>query len=146
MQVPLYCPCVEEHDQALERGRALFQQAGNLKEFVRLMNEQQVKGRWLCYDSTIGRLTIAKRYGCECEREGQACRACSPGDKCHCDQVRHLRSARPLAHCQCGAEYYRPLFEGIFGVPLTLYPLKTVLSGDKRCVIALELPDDLVKE
>lgn len=145
MQKPLYCPCVEEHDDALAKGKALYEQARDLEEFVLLMNEKQVKGKWLAYDQASRTLTIAKRHGCACEKEGDTCEACAPSGKCHCDAVRHMRSSIPLAHCQCGAEYYRPLFEGIFGVPLILYPHETVLSGSQRCVIAIVLPEGFAK-
>lgn len=146
MQRPLYCPCAQYGDLALSKANAIYQQASDVQDFVRLMNERQIIGRWLAYDPATRRLTITKRYGCECEREGNSCAACPSSCKCHCDQVRHMHSESPLAHCQCGAEYYRPLFEGVFGVPLTLYPVKTVLSGDERCVIAIDLSHRLAKE
>jgi len=65
---------------------------------------------------------------------------------CHCPRVRDvLKTGKklPTAYCHCSAGFYKKNFEEIFGRPVDVEILETVLSGDELCAFAVHLPGDL---
>lgn len=65
---------------------------------------------------------------------------------CHCPRVRDvLRERKRLSktYCHCSAGFYKKNFEEIFGPPIDVEIVQTVLSGDEVCSFAVHLPDDL---
>jgi len=69
---------------------------------------------------------------------------------CHCPWAREsLRSGEtPVSarFCQCSAGFHKKSWEVIFGQPLKVDVLESVLKGDMRCRFAIHLPDKLVEE
>jgi hypothetical protein len=65
---------------------------------------------------------------------------------CHCPRVRDvLKTGKtlPTTYCHCSAGFYKKNFEEIFGRPVDVEILQTVLSGDEVCAFAIHLPENL---
>jgi hypothetical protein len=65
---------------------------------------------------------------------------------CHCPRVRDvLKEGKrlPATYCHCSAGFYKKNFEEIFGRPVDVEILQTVLSGDDLCAFAVHLPPGL---
>jgi len=65
---------------------------------------------------------------------------------CHCPWAREsLMSSEvhvPATFCQCSAGFHKKPWEVIFGQPLEVDVLESVLKGDGRCRFAIHLPAD----
>jgi predicted hydrocarbon binding protein len=62
---------------------------------------------------------------------------------CHCPRVRDAlkRGEKlPLTYCYCGAGFYKGIWEEILGRPVEVEVVKSVLSGDDVCTVAVHLP------
>lgn len=62
---------------------------------------------------------------------------------CHCPMIREaIRQQLPVSgtYCNCGAGWFRPLWEGILGQPVRVEVLGSALMGDDRCSFAIHLP------
>jgi len=62
---------------------------------------------------------------------------------CHCPRVRDgvgREPALPEVYCYCGAGFYQGIWEEIFGEPVTVEVLESVMAGDDVCKIAIHLP------
>ena len=46
--------------------------------------------------------------------------------------------------CNCGAGWFKPLWEGILGEPVDVVCEESVLRGDDRCHFAIHLPEGTV--
>ena len=68
---------------------------------------------------------------------------------CHCQLVRTaLRDGKPkipATFCYCSAGYHKLPFEVIFGEPVEVEMLETVLKGDARCRFAIKIPKSKMK-
>jgi len=133
------CPCKEEQS-VIDRAVELFAQSADVASFVREMDRQRVKGKRIWYEPARNTVFIQKQPA---HVSGGGCPENDTpiGRDCHCDHYNHLTEHLPREACQCGAEYYRPLFEAVFGSAIELYPHETVLAGDPACIIAVKLPD-----
>jgi len=67
---------------------------------------------------------------------------------CHCSWVREaIKSGSPKISpnfCYCSAGYHKRPFEIIFGVPVEVDVLETVLKGDPVCRFAIHIPRQFV--
>jgi hypothetical protein len=60
---------------------------------------------------------------------------------CHCGSiVKPLRGRLSPVICNCGAGFYRPLFSSLFGAPVHIEVRESLVKGDSRCVIAVQVP------
>lgn len=62
---------------------------------------------------------------------------------CHCPRVRdalQTGDSLPAAYCYCGAGFYKGIWEEILQAAVEVEVLKSVLSGDDVCSIAVYLP------
>lgn len=62
---------------------------------------------------------------------------------CHCPRVRDAlqrEATIPATYCYCGAGYYKGIWETILGQPVRVEMVRSVLSGDDVCTIAIHLP------
>jgi len=60
---------------------------------------------------------------------------------CHCgSMVKPLHGRLSTSICQCGAGFYRPLFAALFGAPPRIEVRESLVKGDARCVIAVQIP------
>ncbi|MDR2569005.1 MAG: hypothetical protein LBD23_01740 [Oscillospiraceae bacterium] len=131
------CPCKIEQD-IISKTQQIFNTSKNVEDFVENLERSRIKGKKIWFDKEQNMILISKPYACE---SGGGCAENNSliGKACHCVHYNHLNEYLPKNHCQCGAEYYRPMFEPIFGKNIELIPYKTVLSGDDECVIGVKL-------
>lgn len=62
---------------------------------------------------------------------------------CHCPRVREairLGVALPKTYCQCGAGFYKNIWETILAQPVEVEVLSSVLAGDEVCRFGIVLP------
>ena len=62
---------------------------------------------------------------------------------CHCPRVRDILrtgGSLPVTYCYCGAGFYKGIWEEIVQAPVEVQVLKSVLTGDEVCTIAVGLP------
>ena len=68
---------------------------------------------------------------------------------CHCQLVRTvLRDGTPRispTFCYCSAGYEKVHFDVVFGEPVEVEVLETLLNGDPRCRFAIKIPRDQLK-
>ena len=68
---------------------------------------------------------------------------------CHCQLVRTaLRDGKPkvpATFCYCSAGYEKLHFDAIFGEPVEVELLETLLKGDARCRFAIKIPKGRMK-
>ena len=133
------CPC-EMDASVITKTIEIWEQTKNVKSFVAEMERQRVKGKKIWYDEGLNTIFILKVFANE---HGGGCAENDSliGRACHCYFYNHLKEFYPKYYCQCSAEYYRPMFEPIFGKEIELFPFKTVLSGDDECIIGVKLGD-----
>jgi len=69
---------------------------------------------------------------------------------CHCAWVREaLKTGAvevPSKFCDCSAGYYKNQWDVILDQPVDVEVLETILNNDSRCLFAIHLPDDVVKQ
>ena len=131
------CPCRLD-ENAVKETIDIYGKAADAKSFVEELERRRVKGRQIWFDEGQNTIFIAKVFACEFGG-GNAGNDSLIGKACHCSCYNHLTEFLPKHCCQCSAEYFRPMFEPIFGESIELYPFKTVLSGDDECVIAVKI-------
>ncbi len=64
---------------------------------------------------------------------------------CHCAQVSGALSQDlpvPERFCECGAGFYRHIWEGILGRPVRVEIVETLAAGGHRCTFAIHLSDE----
>jgi len=64
---------------------------------------------------------------------------------CHCAQVSGAISQDlpvPEGFCECGAGFYRHIWEGILGRPVRVEIVETTAAGGHRCTFAIHLSDE----
>jgi len=131
------CPC-EMEESVIEQGIEIWEQTKEVKSFVAELERRRIKGQKIWYDEELHTIFIIKKFANEfgggCPENDNLI-----GKACHCHFYNHLKEFYPKYYCQCSAEYYRPMFEPMFGKEIELYPFKTVLSGDDECVIGIKL-------
>lgn len=65
---------------------------------------------------------------------------------CHCPRLRHVVEADrriPLVYCNCGAGFYKGIWEYILSQSLQVRVLSSVLAGDDVCQVEVLLPTPL---
>jgi hypothetical protein len=131
------CPCKIDQE-IIKKTQAIFEKSESIEDFVEKLEKSRIKGKKIWFDKKQNMIFISKPHACE---SGGGCPENDSliGNACHCPRYNHLKEHLPKNYCQCGAEYYRPMFEPIFGKKIKLIPYKTVLSGDDECVIGVKL-------
>lgn len=131
------CPCMTG-DVVVQLVMALYRAAPDLPAFAAALDREGVVGRRVWYAPEEGILYISKHSAAEC---GMACPsgegAEGVGRLCHCDYYSQAGEALPRSVCQCGAEFYRPIFAPIFGEHVRIDIAETVLAGDRQCTLAV---------
>ena len=131
------CPCKIDKD-IINTAMVIYNESRDTASFIRELERRRIKGKKIWFDEEQNTIFISKPYACE-SGGGRPENDSIIGRACHCDHYNHAKEFVPKYYCQCGAEYYRPMFEPIFGKGIELYPFKTVLSGDDECVIAIKI-------
>jgi len=60
---------------------------------------------------------------------------------CHCSLVRGRQAPISKTYCLCCAEHMRYGLEPVFGGPLLVEPVSTVISGDNECWFVAHVPN-----
>jgi hypothetical protein len=67
---------------------------------------------------------------------------------CHCpwarEAIRHGEAGLVQDFCYCSGGFHKKPFEVVFGQPLKVEVLESVLRGDSRCRFAIYLPEEIV--
>jgi len=73
--------------------------------------------------------------------DGDTLRFRISGGWCHCGLVRGREAPISQTYCLCCAEHMRYGLEPVFGSPLLVEPLSTVISGDDECWFVAHIPN-----
>ena len=67
---------------------------------------------------------------------------------CHCpwvkDSLRGSKRSVPAVFCNCSAGFYRAYWEIVFGEPVRVEVLESLLKGDPVCTFAVHIPERFV--
>ena len=58
---------------------------------------------------------------------------------CFCPLIRATRKRIPLEYCCCSAGWYRGIYRGIFGRPVSVKVEQSLLNGDDRCRFSIRI-------
>ncbi|MDF1541206.1 MAG: GyrI-like domain-containing protein [Candidatus Thorarchaeota archaeon] len=64
---------------------------------------------------------------------------------CFCPIIKASLDRMPRSFCYCGAGWARQMFESVFGQPLKIEILETVIDGGRLCKYAIHLPEGILK-
>ena len=64
---------------------------------------------------------------------------------CFCPIIKASLDRMPRSFCYCGAGWARQMFETVFGTPLKIEVVETVIDGGKLCKYAIHLPERLLQ-
>jgi hypothetical protein len=131
------CPCKID-PEIISKTQEIYNTSKSTEEFVDKLEKSRIKGKKIWFSKKQNMIFISKPHASE---SGGGCPKNDSliGKACHCPHYNHLKERLPKHYCKCGAEYYRPMFEPIFGKLIEMVPYKTVLSGDDECVIGVKL-------
>ncbi len=124
--------------------RAIYEQNKDVDEVLKAMRDDP-----LWYEDPVRKGTIIyvtkvpyNRKGCE--------EAKSTAEKrrnyCHCSIIRDHLDEIPPTFCNCGAGWYRQIWEGILGRPVRVEILKSLTRGDDTCEFAIHLLENVIKK
>ncbi|MBI9043585.1 MAG: GyrI-like domain-containing protein [Anaerolineaceae bacterium] len=66
---------------------------------------------------------------------------------CHCSMIRSAilnNQTVSRTFCSCGAGWYQDLWEGIFGCPVKVKLIQSILTGSNSCQFSIEIPDEII--
>jgi hypothetical protein len=133
----------------IEALKAEYERLGSIDELLVVMRmDKSVNGlSWYEQQVRVGDILYVTKD--PYDQEGYLA-ATDAGEKraayCHCAMVREaIRTGEPdipLTHCYCGAGWYNQLWEGIFGQPVRVDIILSILKGDDSCTFAVHLPEN----
>jgi len=136
---------VKELERAMKEGRPWFEQeiTPEVVEFVR-SNQEICTGVRRGDKIYVAKIPYApKQYFNEQDSTLKRYYAC------HCQLVRTaLRDGKPKISpkfCYCSGGFEKLHFDAIFGEPVSVELLETLLKGDNRCRFAVEIPRSKMK-
>jgi len=103
-----------------KRNRKVWERSADLEEFARTIRE----GGWTGYFA-----------------EGDTLRFQISSGWCHCGLVRGREAPIPRTYCLCCAGHMRYGLEPVFGSPVLVEPVSTVISGDDECWFVAHIPN-----
>lgn len=131
------CPCHIE-SETIQKANLIYKTSTDISAFVEEMQHQGVIGQKIWYNQDEKAIYITKRLACDC---GSGCPDNNSliGQRCHCHYFNQTNEYIPITYCKCSAEFFRPMFEPIFGDGIVIEPVETVLSGGEKCTFAIIL-------
>lgn len=136
-------------DERIEEMRVEYERLGNIDELLVVMRmDKTVNGlSWYEQQVRVGDTLYVTKD--PYDQEGYM-NATDPDEKraayCHCAFVKEaIRTGEPdipLTHCFCGAGWYNQLWEGVFGQPIRVDIVRSILKGDDSCTFAIHLPSE----
>lgn len=97
-------------DSFITRVQALHAESKDLDDFLRLMNEKNIGGKFHIKDGKIIGIY----------------------EKCYCGLAKKVKGLSPL-FCYCAEGWYEKLFSSVLGKPVVAKKLRTILDGSGRC-------------
>jgi Family of unknown function (DUF6144) len=104
----------------IRRDKALWDQCASLEEYAQARREQGWT-EFYCEGDTL-RFQISSGW-------------------CHCGLVRAREAPISKTYCLCCAGHMRYGLEPVFGSPVHVEPLSTVISGDDECWFVAHIPN-----
>ena len=95
----------------ISRAKAIYEKSDSIEDFLNELNETRIGGGQL-------HLNDKKIIGIY--------------DKCYCGLVNKLEGLSPL-YCYCSAGWYEQLFFSVFGKPVKVEKITTILDGSNHC-------------
>lgn len=125
------CPYRIERDKVLQ-AKSIYQASTDINDFIDQMQKQGVIGRKIWYNQDENAIYITKMFAIDCD-SGCPDNHTLIGQRCHCPFFHQKNETIPITYCTCAAEFFRPMFEPLFGEKIIIEPVETVLSGGEKC-------------
>lgn len=130
------CPCFIG-SESIEKAKLIYEAADNIELFVDEMYRQNVIGKKIWFEQGNNLIYITKNYAFD-NGAGSAKNHSLISQRCHCAYVNDTKEYIAISYCICGAEFFRPMFEPLFGKQITIEPIETVLSGGGQCTFVIK--------
>ncbi len=127
----------------IKKMRAEFERLGNIDDLVELMRNDTSWGGGSYYDYPVRKSdeihitkvpfnpkTFEKAVSDDEKRQAY----------CHCTLVKHSKVQISSTFCCCSGGWIKQLWEGIFGQPVQVKLIESLLSGDTRCTHSVQIP------
>jgi len=62
--------------------------------------------------------------------------------RCYCGAVSATKEPISMTYCHCGKGYWMAMFEHVFGKPVKVDILQTVITGGDSCRFAIHVPEE----
>ena len=130
------CPCQIESDKILQAS-LIYNNSIDINEFVAEMQKHSVIGQKIWYNQDENAIYLTKMFASDC---GSGCpnNDTLNGQRCHCHYFNQTNLRLPITYCRCSAEFFRPMFEPLFGERIIIEPVETVLSGGEKCTFVIQ--------
>jgi effector-binding domain-containing protein len=146
-QVVSHCAHVFPQER-IDHLRAIYRRCGEIDD---VLHEMYADDFW--YEKPVRKGNVIHMRKNPFNPEGFA-KAATPAERrkayCHCSFVHPYLDAVPAklspTFCFCGAGWYRRLWEGVLGRPVTFEQAETLLRGNDECRFTITLPLELVGE
>lgn len=136
--------CAHDFSQKrIAKLRAIYEQTNDIDEVLKAMHEDPA---W--YENPVRKGDIIYVEKVPYNKEGYE-KAETEAEKkrnyCHCPVVKnYLDKGISFTFCYCGSGWYRQLWEGILGKPVSVEIVKSLLKGDNTCAFAIHLCSEKV--
>ena len=145
-QVVSHCAHVFPQER-IEHLRIIFERG----TFDDILREMYTDDFW--YEKPVRRGNVLYMRKNPFNPEGYA-KAVTPAERrkayCHCSFVHPFLDEIPArlspTFCYCGAGWYKRLWEGILGQPVSIEHVETLLKGNDQCTLTITLPLELAGE
>ncbi len=118
--------------------RAVYQQSQDVDQVLKVMGEDTF---W--YEEPVREGNVLHATKAPYDAQGYEKATTQAAKKkcyCHCNIIKnHLDEMNPT-FCQCGAGWYRQLWEGVLQKPVRVELVKSLTRGDDVCQVAIHLP------
>jgi len=74
------------------------------------------------------------------ERDGDTIITSYP--RCYCGNLGATKEPISITYCHCGKGYWMAMFEHVFGQPIRVDLLQTIITGGDSCRFAIHLPEN----
>lgn len=124
-------------ESRIEEMRAIYLKNENIDEVLEAMQPDS----WYANPRREGNVIIETKQPADVQGYNNTATQKEKRDcYCYCTPLKGRLDEMPATFCNCGAGWYRQLWEGIIGQPLSIEITKSLLKGDDVCQFTITLP------
>ena len=142
-EILLCCSC-RFPKRRIRKLKREYQQHGDIDELLRLMHTDSSWYGWSYYGhpQRAGNVIFVTKIPFSPQRHESAPNPSAKSRSyCHCGWIKASKSSISKTFCNCGAGWYKILWEAILEKPVRVEVITSIASGDTDCTFAIHLPD-----